>query len=103
MRAPSSEGHGENSIICPRYVVFDDAPQERRLGCTADEFADAIRSALAMVGVRVVRQRGAGAALSAAGFQVRGWSRSRYNAKLKTVAHIVDGITKSLAVCHIDR
>jgi hypothetical protein len=83
-------------MICARYIVFDDAPQERRLDCTADQFADALRFPLARVGVRVVRQHGTGSALPSAGFQVRGWSRSQYNAKLKTVAHIVDGVVKSL-------
>jgi hypothetical protein len=82
-------------MLRPRYIVFDDAPQERRLGCTADQFADALRSPLATVGVRVVRQRGAGCTLPGAGFQVRGWSRSQYNAKLETVADIVDGVMES--------
>jgi hypothetical protein len=84
-------------MICPRYIVFDDATQELRLGCTADRFADALRSPLAAVGVRVVRQCGAGSTLPSAGFQIRGWSRNQYNAKLETVAHIVDGIMKDLA------
>jgi hypothetical protein len=84
-------------MICPRYIVFDDAPQNRRLGCSADQFADALRSPLAAVGVRVVRQYGADSASPRAGFQIRGWSRGQYNAKLNTVAHIVDGVTKSLA------
>jgi hypothetical protein len=84
-------------MIRPRYIVFDDAPQERRLGCTADQFADALRSPLAVVGVRVVRRRGAGSMLPGAGFQVRGWSRGQYNAKRETVAHVVDGIMEGLA------
>jgi hypothetical protein len=84
-------------MICPRYIVFDDATQERRLGCTADQFTNALRSPLAAVGVRVVRRRGAGSTSPGAGFQVRGWSRNQYNAKLETVAYIVDGIVKSLA------
>jgi len=34
-------------MICPRYIVFDDALQDRRLGWTADQFAEALRSPLA--------------------------------------------------------
>lgn len=34
--AASNKGKGVNSMICPRYIVFDDAPQDRRLGWTAD-------------------------------------------------------------------
>jgi hypothetical protein len=84
-------------MIRPRYVVFDDAPQERRLGCTADQFADALRSPLALVGVRVVRRRGAGSALPGAGFQIRGWSRGQYNAKRETVAQVVGDVMQRLA------
>ena len=84
-------------MIYPRYIIFDDAPQDRRLGCTADQFADALRSPLAAVGVRVVRQHGAGSASPRAGLQVRGWSRGQYNAKLNTVTQIVGGVIKSLA------
>jgi hypothetical protein len=84
-------------MIYPRYIVFDDAPQDRRLGCTADQFADALRSPLAAVGVRVVRKHGAGSASPHAGLQVRGWSRKQYDAKLNTVAEIVDDVVKSLA------
>ena len=63
-------------MICPRYIVLDDAPQHRRLGWTA-EFADALRSPLAAIGVRVVRQYGARSNSPMAGFQ--------YNTKLNTV------------------
>jgi hypothetical protein len=41
-------------MTCPRSIVFDDAPQDRRLGWTADQFADALRSPLAAIGVRRV-------------------------------------------------
>jgi hypothetical protein len=82
-------------MICPRYIVFDDAPQDRGLACTANQFADALRFPLAAVGVRVVRQHGAGTP-TRGGFQVRGWSRSRYNAKRDTVDHVVDDVVKSL-------
>ena len=81
-------------MTCPRYVVFDDAPQDRRLTSTADQFADALRSPLAAIGVRVVRQRGTGATSPRAGFQARGLSRGQYNTKLNTVDTIVDGVAK---------
>jgi hypothetical protein len=42
-------------MICPRYIVFDDAPQHRRFGWTADQFADALRSPLAAIGVLPIR------------------------------------------------
>jgi hypothetical protein len=88
--------NGVNSMICPRYIVFDDAPEHRGLGRTADQFADALRSPLAAIGVRVIRQHGAGSTSPRAGFQVRGWSRSQYNTKLNTVDHVVNGVMKSL-------
>jgi hypothetical protein len=96
-RPPRIDGKEENPMIRPRYIVFDDAPHERRLGCTADQFADALRSPLALVGVRVVRRSGAGSALPGAGFQIRGWSRSQYDAKRETVAHVVGGVMEGLA------
>jgi hypothetical protein len=83
-------------MIRPRYIVFDDTPQDRRLGWTADQFANALRSPLAAIGVRVVRQHGAGSTSPRAGFQVRGWSRSQYNSKLNTVEHVVNGVMESL-------
>jgi hypothetical protein len=86
-----------NSTICPRYIVFDDAPQDLRLGWTADHFADALRSPLAAIGVRVVRQHGARSNSPMAGFQAHGWSRSQYNAKLNAVNHVVNGVMKRLA------
>jgi hypothetical protein len=42
-------------------------------------------------------ENGAGSASPHAGLQVRAWSRKQYNAKLNTVAQIVDGVVKSLA------
>jgi hypothetical protein len=83
-------------MIRPRYIVFDDSPQDRGLGWTADQFANALRSPLAAIGVRVVRQHGAGSTSPRAGFQVRGWSRSQYNSKLNTVEHVVNGVMESL-------
>src|SRR5258708_37145391 len=80
----------------PRSVVFDDAPKDRGLSWTADQFADALRTPLAAIGVRVVRQHGAGATSPRAGFQSRGWSRSQYNTKLNVVDRVVNGVTKSL-------
>lgn len=76
-------------MICPRYIVFDDALQDRRLGWTADQFAEALRSPLAAIGVRVVRQYGARSNSPMAGFQ--------YNTKLNTVDHVVNGVMKRLA------
>jgi hypothetical protein len=84
-------------MIYPRYIVFDDALQDRRRGPTADQFADALRSPLAAIGVRVVRQHGARSNSPMAGFQARGWSRSQYNAKLNTVDHVVNGVLQHLA------
>src|ERR1700736_3982850 len=72
---PLALGKGVSSVTYPRYVVFDDAPQHRGFASTADQFADALRSPLAAIGVRVVRQHGAGANSPKAGFQAHGWSR----------------------------
>jgi hypothetical protein len=83
-------------MIRPRYIVFDDAPENRGLCCTADQFADALRSPLAALGVGVVRQRRAGSASLMAGFQVHGWPRKLYNSKLHTIDEVVDAVTKSL-------
>jgi hypothetical protein len=83
-------------MIGPRYIVFDDAPQDRGLGWTADQVADALRSPLAAIGVRVVRRHGAGPASLAASFQARGWSRCQYKNKLDTVDHVVNGVMKRL-------
>jgi hypothetical protein len=83
-------------MIGPRYIVFDDAPQDRSLGRTADQFADALRSPLAAIGVRVVRQHGAASTSPTAGFQARGWSRGQYNAKLHMVDHVVNSVTNRL-------
>ncbi len=85
-------------MMCPRYNVFDDAPQNPALGCTADQFADELRSPLAAIGVRVVRQHRAGSGSPRAGFQVRGWSRYQYLIKLNTVDEVVGGVTKRLAL-----
>jgi hypothetical protein len=79
----------------PCYVVFDDTPQQRSLPWTADQFAEALRAPLAAHGVRVVRQRRAGAASPSAGFQAHGWSRSQYNTKLNVVERVVNDVSKS--------
>src|ERR1700694_3411255 len=34
-RLPRIEAKGVNSMTCPRSIVFDDAPQDRRLGWPA--------------------------------------------------------------------
>jgi hypothetical protein len=80
----------------PRYIVFDDDAQTRGLDCTADQFADALRSPLAVIGVRVIRKQGAGSTSPSARFQARGLSRSQYDAKLNTATHIVEGVMKGL-------
>jgi hypothetical protein len=76
-------------MIGPRYIVLDDTPQISRLDCTADEFADALRAPLAMIGVRVVRQRRAGTKPFSQ-FQAHGLPRRQYDAKANQVARIVD-------------
>jgi hypothetical protein len=86
---------GGKTISGPCYIVFDDAPHDRSLGWTADQIADALRSPLAAIGVRVVRQRATGSTSPGVGFQARGWSRCQYNTKLKLVGNIVNGIMKS--------
>jgi hypothetical protein len=85
-------------MIYARYVVFDDAPQVQGLDRTADQFADALRCPLGAIGVRVIRQHGAGLNSPKAGFQAHGWSRSQYNAKLNAVGRVVNGITEGLGV-----
>jgi hypothetical protein len=84
-------------VSCPRFIVFDDTPQDGKLGSTADQFADALRSPLAAIGIRVVRQHGAGSASSTAGLQFRGLSRSRYHTRLNMVDHVVNGVMKGLS------
>jgi hypothetical protein len=82
----------------PRYIVLDDAPNDSTLGWTADQFADALRSPLAAIGVRVVRQHGVASGRRPGGFQARGCSRNLYVAKLNKVGHVVDGVlTRSAA------
>jgi len=83
-------------MIAPRYIVFDDAPQGRGLGWTADQFADALRFPLGEIGVRVVRHRSAGPASPTASFQARGCSRGQYNTRLDLVDHVVDGVVRRL-------
>jgi len=83
-------------MIGPRYIVFDDTPEDRRFDWTADQFADALRSPLAAIGVRVVRQHGAGSTSPRAGFQARGSTRSQYNTTLNKVDHVVNVIMRGL-------
>ena len=89
-------------MICPRYIVFDDAPQDRMLGWTADQFAEALRSPLAAIGVRVVRQHSVGSTSPMAGFQVRGCSRSQYNTKLNMVDHVVNGVMERRLIASLE-
>jgi hypothetical protein len=76
----------------PRYIVFDDAPRLKGLGCTADEPAAALRAPLAVVGVRVIRQRGVTSKALFSEFQARGISRRQYDTKAIQVARIVDEV-----------
>jgi hypothetical protein len=90
-------------MLHARYIVFDDAPQGRGHGWTADQIANALRAPLAAIGVRVVGQHGARSNSSMAGFQARGCSRSQYRAKLNTVDELVGGImTQSIAAEFFD-
>jgi hypothetical protein len=86
-----------NLTVCARYIVFDDALQDRTLGWTADQFAEALRSPLGAIGVRVVRQRSVGSTSPMGGFQVRGCTRSQYNAMLDMVDRVVNGVIISLS------
>jgi hypothetical protein len=88
---------GVNLTVRPRYVVFDDTLEDRTLGCTADQFAEALRSPLGKIGVRVVRQRSIGSTSSLGGFQVRGCTRSQYNTMLDMVDRVVNGVIDSLS------
>ena len=78
-----------------RYVVFDDIQHGKELGWTADTFAEAIRSPLAAIGVRVVRQRGSGNhsgnGVLQGGEQL---SPNGYKAKAEKVARMVEAILK---------
>jgi hypothetical protein len=82
----------------PRYIVLDDAPHGASLGLTADQFAEALRSPLAAIGVRVVRQHGAAADGRTAGFQARGYTRNLYFAKLNKVEHVVNSVVTRSAL-----
>ncbi len=87
----------------PRYTVYDDAPRNLGLSCSADQFADALRAPLAAIGVRVVRQHGARSRACGAAFQGHGCSRSQYRAKLDTVVRIVNSVTmRSTATDFLD-
>ena len=79
----------------PRYLVLDDAPQIRGLSCTADELADALRAPLAVVAVRVVRQRSVTSKALFSEFQARGMSRKQYDTTAIQVARIVDEVCLS--------
>jgi hypothetical protein len=90
-------------MLCPRYIVFDNAPEDRGHGWTADQIADALRAPLAAIGVRVIRQHGARSNSPMAGFQAHGCSRSQYRAKRDAVDKVVGGImTQSIAAEFFD-
>src|SRR5271165_4536049 len=70
-----------------RYMVFDDTPQGKELGWTADSFAAALRTPLAAIGVRVVRRPGLGSGLGTGGLQGgEHLSPNAYKAKAEKVA-----------------
>jgi hypothetical protein len=74
-----------------RYVVLDDAIQGNAFGWTPDTFAEALRSPLAALGVRVVRQRGAGSDSGKGGLQGGGQlSPSAFKGKAEKVARMVE-------------
>jgi hypothetical protein len=88
--AATNQAKGVTPMFSPRYIVFDDTPQDSDL--TPDQFAAALRAPLAAVGVRVVRQRRARPERPIADFQARGCSRRQYEAKLSAVYDIVSEI-----------
>jgi hypothetical protein len=70
-----------------RYMVFDDTPQGKELGWTADSFAAALRTPLAAIGARVVRRPG----LGTGGLQgAEHLSPYAYKAKAEKVARVVE-------------
>jgi hypothetical protein len=71
-----------------RFIVFDDALKRNDQRWTADNFAAALRTPLAAIGVSVVRRRG----LGGTGFQAQGISAKAYNAKSEKVRQIVEGV-----------
>ena len=76
----------------PRYVVFDDAPESRKIPWTADQIAEALRVPLAVIGVRVVRKQGARSNSPSAGFQGRGSTRRQFQVTLQKVEGIVNDV-----------
>jgi len=85
----------------PRYIVLDDDPNIAFLGLTANQFAEALRSPLAAIGVRVVRQRGTHANSRASGLQARGLPRNLYDAKRNKVERAVGAvIAHAKTNCH---
>lgn len=83
---------GDNCMQCPRYIVFDDAPDSCKIPWTADQIANALRFPLAVIGVRVVRKQGARSKTSSAGFQGRGSTRRQFQITLKRVDDIVNDV-----------
>lgn len=74
-----------------RYLVLDDAIEGNAFGWTPDTFADALRGPLAAIGVRVVRQQGAGSASGKGGLQGHErLSSTAFRAKADKVARIVE-------------
>ena len=77
-----------------RFIVFDDALNQNDKRWTADNFAAALRTPLAAIGVNVVRRRGSGGT----NFQAQGISAKTHNAKSEKVRHIVESVLNSQAL-----
>jgi hypothetical protein len=74
-----------------RYLVLDDAIEGDAFGWTPDTFAGALRGPLAAIGVRVIRQQGAGSHSGKGGLQGREQlSPNAFKAKVEKVALIVE-------------
>jgi len=74
-----------------RYLVFDDAVEGDAFGWTPNTFAGALRGPLAAIGVRVVRQKGAGSHSGKGGLQGgEHLSPNAFKAKSEKVARIVE-------------
>jgi hypothetical protein len=63
----------------------------------ADQFAEALRSPLGAIGVRVVRQHSVGSTSPMGGLQVRGCTRGQYNTLSDMVDRVVNGIIDNLS------
>ena len=74
-----------------RYLVLDGAIEGDAFGWTLDTFAGALRGPLAAIGVRVIRQQGAGSHSGKGGLQGgEQLSPNAFKAKVEKVALIVE-------------